>query len=351
MQRDVYIPTIMNFKTKLKEMSMKTMKSLLLKTLGIMFAISAVPVVSTTVFAADPYPTKPLRFIVPTAPGGGQDMMARLMATKLSERLGKQVIVENRPGAGSVIGVEMAAKAEPDGYTFLVINATQTIQPSLQKLPYEPVKGFTPIAKLATGYLVLTVHPSVRANSMKELIAMVKQKPDSLVFVGTGKGAINHLATELFKIMADIDFKIVQFKSSGPGIVDHLGGHSQALLGTMSPVLAHIKAGKLKALATSGAMRSIMLPDLPTIAEAGLPGFEAVNFYGILAPAGTPAAIVDRLNKEIKTILSLDETKRIFLNDGVEPDYLGPTEFGAFFVQEMNRWERVIKKANITLEE
>ncbi len=340
----------MNVAIQLKEMYMLNIKSLLLKTLGIMLTFSAVLVVSTVVLAADSYPSKPVRIIAPTAPGGGQDIFARIMATKLSERLGKRVVVENRAGGGSIIGVDMVAKSAPDGYTLLIVNATQTVQAALQKLPYEPVKSFSPVAKLGNGLLVLTVHPSVPANSLKELIALAKKKPGAIVFAGSGIGSVNSMATELFKIMADIDFKIVQFKSAGPGIIDLLGGHSQAMIGTIAPPMPHIRSGKLKALATSGAKRSFLLADLPTIAEAGVPGYEATNFYGIFAPAGTPTPIVDRLNRDIKAILALDETKKIFINEGVETDYQGPTEFSAFFVQEIDKWARVIKEANITVE-
>jgi tripartite-type tricarboxylate transporter receptor subunit TctC len=329
---------------------MPTVKSLLFKTLVILLAISAVLAVSTAVLAADPYPSKPIRLIAPIAPGGGVDIIGRLIASKLSERLGRQVIVENHGGGGGILGVEMAAKADPDGHTLLIINATQSIQPALQKLPYEPVKSFTPIAKLGSGLLVLVVHPSVPANSVKEFIALAKQKPNQLICSSSSSGSVMHMSSELFKIMADIDFKIVLFKGSGPAAIDLLGGHSHTSLTTIATILPHIKSGKLKALGTSGAMRSVILPDVPTIAEAAIPGYEAVNWYGLLAPAGTPAPIVERLNREIKTILALDDAKKLFLNDGVEVDYLGPAEFGAFFNRDIAQWANVINKAKIKKE-
>ena len=224
---------------------MTNIKSRLLKTLGIMFGLFAVFAVSTaSVFAAaDAYPTKPVRIIVPTAPGGSSDIIARMIATKLSERLGKSAFVDNRGGGGSVIGTEMVAKADPDGYTLLTINPTHTTQPGLQKLPYDPVKSFTPIAKLGSGLLGLVVHPSVPANSVKELIALAKQKPGQLPFASAGTGSLVHMVTELFKMMTDIDFKIVQFKGAGPAVVDLLGGHSHAMVGTLASIITHINSG------------------------------------------------------------------------------------------------------------
>lgn len=330
---------------------MRTTQPLLLKTLGIIFAFFTLPAVSTGVLAADSYPNRPVRLILPAAVGGSTDLVGRIIGMQLSERLGTQVVADNRAGAGGVIAVEMAAKAAADGYTLLVVSASQSTQPALRKLPYDPVKSFTPIAKLASAFLALVVHPSVPANSVKELIAQAKRKPGEVIFSGTGVGAHTTMATELFKITADIDVVIVEYKSGGPAVIDLLGGHTQAMLATIASVLPHIKAGKLKALGTSGAERSALLPDTPTIAEAGVPGFETVQWHGLVAPAGTPAPIIDRLHRELKAILASDETKKRLLNAGVETDYLGPTEFWAFSKREMDQWARVIKKANITLKD
>jgi tripartite-type tricarboxylate transporter receptor subunit TctC len=198
---------------------------------------------------------------------------------------------------------------------------------------------------------VLAVNPGVSANSVKELITLAKQKPGQLIFVAGGIGSSNHMATELFKMMADIDIKILQFKGGAPGVVDLLGGHSHAWLGTLLSTLSHIKSGKLRVLGTSGAKRSIVLPDVPTIAEAGVPGFKTASWYGFLAPAGTPVPIIDRLNKEIKAILVLDDVKKLILNNGGEVDYLPSTEFGSFIMGEITNWVRVVRKANIKAEE
>jgi tripartite-type tricarboxylate transporter receptor subunit TctC len=330
---------------------MRSMKSAHLMTFGVLFVISILIGIPTVIFGADTYPSKTVRIIVAEAPGGGTDIVGRLIATKLSERLGRQVIVENHGGAGGIIGTEMVAKANPDGYTLIVDAARFVIQPALQKLPYDPIKSFMPIAHLASGPQVLAIHPSVPANSVKELIALVKQKPGQLIFAATGAGTTSHMTTELFKMLADIDFKIVQFKGAGPAMVDLLGGHSSAQFSALAGFLPHIKSGKLRVLGTGGAKRSVVQPDLPTIAESGLPGFKATSWYGFLAPAATPKPIIDRLNDETKAILAMDDVKKQILNNGMEVDYLGPTDFGTFIEKEVARWTSVVKKANIRLEE
>ncbi len=329
---------------------MKNVKSLLLKILGIMLFLSVILSVSADILAAASYPNKPVRLIIPFAPGGGTDLIGRLIAPKLSERLGQQLIVENIGGAGSIIGTEKVAKATPDGYTLLLVDPSFTIQPVLQKLPYDPMKSFTRIALVTNAPSTLVVHPSVPANSVKELIALAKQKPGQLIFGTAGLGSSGHLGTELFQMMANIDIMIVHFKSGGVALIDVLGGHSHGFIGSVVASKPHIEAGKIRVLGTSGAKRSVVLPDVPTIAEAGLPGFELNQFRGILAPAGTPIPIVDRLNNELKTILTSDEVKMLLMREGAEPDYRNPTDYGLLIAQEMARWASVIKKANIQAE-
>jgi len=301
--------------------------------------------------AADTYPSRPVRLIIPWPPGGSNDLVGRQIAAKLSERLGKQVVVDNRGGAGGVIGTEAAAKADPDGYTLMIAAAHHTVYAPLNdNLPFDPIKSFVPIARVGSGPNVLVVHPGVPANSVKELIALAKSKPGQLIFVSSGVGGSLHMGAELFKIIADIDYKIVQFKGGGPAMTDLLGGHSQAFICSLIAAQPHIKSGKLKALGTGGVKRSAILPDVPTIAEAGVPGYETINWWGVLAPAGTPAPIIARLDNEIKAILATDEVKQRFLKDGVETDYLGSAEFGKFLERETANWTRVVKKANIKLE-
>lgn len=300
--------------------------------------------------AAQTYPTKPVRLIIPFPPGGSNDIVARLIATKLSERLGKQVIPENHGGAGGVIGTETVAKSAPDGYTLLIISAAYSFNPSLYKLPFDPIKDFAPVVKLATGPNSLVLHPSVPANTVKELIALAKSKPGQLICACAGVGSFQHLGTELFKLMAGIDVQIVQFKGGGPAMIDQLGGHSQMSLGSLIQTLPHIQSGKFKVLGTGGLKRSVILPDVPTISEAGVPGYEGTNWWGILAPAGTPKPIIDRLDKELSGILLSAEVKKLFLKEGAEVDYMPPTELSPFIAREITKWSRVVKEANIKVE-
>jgi tripartite-type tricarboxylate transporter receptor subunit TctC len=291
-----------------------------------------------------------VRLIIPFPPGGSNDIVGRLIATKLTERLGKQVIADNRGGAGGVIGTEIAAKSEPDGHTLLIISSAYAINSSLYKLPYDPVKSFVPVTKLGTGPNVLTVFPGLPVNSVKDLIALAKEKPGKLNFAAAGVGSFQHLGSELFKMLARIDVAIVQFKGGGPAMIDIIGGHTDATLGSLIQFMPHIKSGKLKALGTGGSKRSAVLPDVPTIAEAGVSGYEANNWWGILAPAGTPPSIVNRLHKEISVILSSAEIQKQFASQGAEVDEMGPAEFGSYIAAETAKWARVVKEGNIKVE-
>jgi tripartite-type tricarboxylate transporter receptor subunit TctC len=317
---------------------------------GILLALSALLALPAVSLAADAYPSRPVRLIVAYPPGGGVDTVARAIAPKLSDRLGKQVIIDNRGGAGGIIGTEIAAKSAPDGYTLLMVSGGHTTQPALQKVPYDLLKAFAPVARLATGATSLVVHPSVPANSIKELVALAKKPDSKLIFASVGIGTPQHLAAEFFKMKADIDFKITQFKGAGPAMIDVLGGHSQGFITVLVTTLPHIRAGKVKVLGTGGAERSAILPEVPTIAESGVPGYEYTQWYGIVAPAGTPAPIVDRLNNDVKALLALDEIKKWFLDSGAEVNHMPPAAFGAFMAREMATWDAVVKKANIKLE-
>jgi tripartite-type tricarboxylate transporter receptor subunit TctC len=326
---------------------MKNKKPQPFKILGILLALSMLLTFPTAVLSSNVYPSKTVRLIISFAPGGSTDIIARLIATKLSERLAKQVVPDNRGGAGGTIGTEMVAKSEPDGYTLLFTSASHAINPSLYKLPYDPVKSFVPIAKMGSGPVVLTVHPSVPVNSVNELIALAKKQPGKLIFSSAGVGSFNHLGGELFKMMAGIDLKIVQFKSGGPAQIDTMGGHSHISLGTLTQSLPHIKSGKLKALGLGGSVRSRLLPEVPTISEAGVPGYEAIMWWGMFAPAGTPKAVVDRLNKELGVVMNSEDTKKTFENQGAGADLMGLAEFSKFIEAEMAKWGRVVKAANI----
>jgi tripartite-type tricarboxylate transporter receptor subunit TctC len=224
--------------------------------------------------------------------------------------------------------------------------------PLHEKLPFDPIKSFVPIARVGSGPNVLVVHPSLPAHSVKDLIALAKQKPGQLLFPCSGVGTVFHMGAELFKMMAGIDLTIVQFKGGGPAMIDLLGGHSQVFISSLIAAMPHIKSGKLRALGTGGSVRSSILPDVPTIAEAGgLPGYTSMNWWGILAPAGTPAPIVTRLSNELKAVVGKDEVKKRFLSDGIEAEYMGPAEFGTFLQEEQAKWTRIVKQANIKLEQ
>jgi tripartite-type tricarboxylate transporter receptor subunit TctC len=296
-----------------------------------------------------PYPNKAIRLIIPFPPGGGPDIVGRLIAARLYERLGRQVVADNRGGAGGIIGTETAARADPDGYTLLFTSVPHILQSALQRLPFDPVKSFVPIAKIGTVANSLVVHPGVPANSVKELIALAKQKPGRVIFGGSGIGTSGHLSVELFRIMADIDILIVQYRGGGPSALALIGGHSNALIGTLVQNLPHIRSGAMRVLGTGGAKRSAILPDVPTIAET-VPGYEATQWWGMLAPAGMSPAIVNKLTTELKAIVASDDMTKRFLNEGAEVDYLGPADFGVFLERETAKWTNVVKKADIKME-
>ena len=274
-----------------------TIRSLLLKTAGVLLAL-------TTAAAAQQYPTKPIRLIIPFPPGGSNDVVGRLIATQLSERLGRQIIVDNRSGAGGVVGTELASQAPKDGYTLLVVSIAHAVNPWLYDLKgrYDPIKSFTPIAILASGPNVLVVNPSCPVNNVKELIALAKKTPGKVGWASAGVGSFQHLGGALFELQAGVKFLHVPFKGGGPAMIDVVAGHNQVMFSSLVQTTPQIQSGKLRALGVGGKKRSPILPDVPTIAEAGVPGYEATNWWGIVAPAGVPQAVVDRLRKEIAAV-------------------------------------------------
>jgi tripartite-type tricarboxylate transporter receptor subunit TctC len=304
----------------------------------------------TTVAAAQDYPTKPVRLLVPFAPGGSVDLVARAVGTRLGERLGKQVVIDNRPGASGIIATELAVNAPPDGHTLLMISFTHTVSPWIHKLPYDPRRDFIPMALLAKSFSVLSANPSVPAGSVKELIALAKGKPKQLHFANAGIGSFTHTSSVLFAMMAGIEVEHVPFKGTGPATIDVIGGHTQLILNSIVTALPHVRSGKLKALGISDTRRSALLPDLPTIDEAGVPGYEASNWWGIAVPAGTPQPVIDRLHREITAIQNSDSLKEQFAKDGAVIVQIGTAEFRRFFLAEMEKWGKVVKQANIKLE-
>jgi tripartite-type tricarboxylate transporter receptor subunit TctC len=323
----------------------QAMPSLLRNLLGLALAIFA------SAAAAQGYPAKPIRLVIPFPPGGSNDIVGRMIAAQLSERLGQQVIVDNRPGAGGTIGTGVVAKSPPDGYTLLVVSTPYAFGTAVYKtLPYDPVKSFVPVAMLGTGPVVLAVHPGLPVGSLQEFIALAKQKPGQLNYASAGVGSFQHLASELFRIQAGIDLAHVPYKGGGPAMMDVVAGQAQVVIGTFVQMLPHVRSGKLKALAAAGAKRSVLLPDVPTFAEAGLPGYEAANWWGILAPAGTPQPIVDRLHKELSAIALSAETRKRFENEGAEALQMSAADFGRFIADETAKWARVVKEAGISAE-
>ena len=306
--------------------------------------------VAGTAGSADVYPTKPVKLVIPFPPGGSNDVVGRVIAQQLGEHLGHQVVVDNRGGAGGVIGTEMVAKAAPDGYTLLFISSAFAANSSLYKLPYDPVKAFVPVAMIAAGPNVLAVAPGLPVNSVRELIALARQKPGQLNYASAGIGSFQHLGSALFVSMARVEIVHVPFKGGGPAMVDVIAGNTQIMLGSLVQTLPQIKSGKLKALGVGGLKRSPTLPDVPTIAEAGVPGYDAVNWWGIIAPAGTPPAIVTRLHRELGAIVQTPGLQKRFEAEAVEAIQMSPAEFGQTIEKETVKWARVVKDAGIKAE-
>jgi len=298
---------------------------------------------------AQVYPAKPVRMIVAYPPGGGTDIVGRMVAQKLGETLGQSVLVENRGGASGNLGTELAARAVPDGYTILMGNvAPNAINVSLFKnLAFDPVADFVPVSLVASTPNILVVHPSIPARTVKEVIALAKAKPGTLNFASAGVGSSSHLAGELFRILAGADIVHVPYKGAGPAIVDVLSGQVQLYFATMPAAMPHVKSGKLAAVAVTSSRRSQALPDLPTTAEAGVPGYEASTWYGVLAPARTPAAVIARLHENIVKILAVSETRARLADQGFEPVGNSPEEFGAYIKSEIAKWGKVIGDAGI----
>jgi tripartite-type tricarboxylate transporter receptor subunit TctC len=312
--------------------------------------VTAAFVLALTAFAAaQDYPTKPIRMIIPFPPGGGSDVTGRVVATALGERLGKQVIVDNRAGAGGVVGSELAANAPKDGYTLLMVSLAHTVNPWLYELNgrYDPIKSFAPVAIIAASPVVLVVNPNLPVHSVTDLLALAKQQPGKLQYASAGIGSVTHLAGELFKYTAKVDMLHVPFRGAGPATIDVVGGHTSLMFGGLLATVPHIRSGKLRALGVGSLKRNAILPEVPTIAEAGVPGYETINWFGLVAPAGTPPAIIERLHREITAVQDLPEVQKQFDADGATVMRMTPAEFGDYMVADMSKWERVVKEAGI----
>jgi tripartite-type tricarboxylate transporter receptor subunit TctC len=317
----------------------------------LMFAFAAIAI-CRHVLAAENYPAKPVRIVIGFSPGGYVDLGARLVAAPLAAALGQQVVVDNRTGAGGIVGAEIAARAPADGYTLTVGSVgTHAINQTLyRKLPYNVVRDFQPIARLSDAPNILAVHPSFPAKSVKELIALAKTRPGQIMYASAGAGTSTHIAAVLFEYLAHIKLVHVPYKGGGPALIDVVAGQVPVTFATAASVSPHTKSGRLRGLAITGSQRSTLLPDLPTIAESGLPGYEMINWLGLFAPAGTPRVVVDRLSAEAIRIVRLPEVRDRLNAQGAEPAPLGTDEFTVFVKSEVEKWAKVVTATGMSAE-
>ena len=313
----------------------------------LLFALSA----ATAGAATETFPVKPIRFISPFAPGGGNDTISRALTQVMTKNVGQTVIVDNRPGANTIIGMEIVAKAPPDGYTLIMTSSSLAINAALYpKLPYDSARAFAPVSLIASSPLVAVVHPSLPAKSIRDLIGLAKAKPGELFYPVSGVGNISHLAGELFNLLAGVKLVSVPYKGSAPGLNDLLGGRLSVGFNSALATMPHLKSGKLRALAVTGSSRSAGMPDVPTVAEAGLRGYEASTWYGVLAPAGTPGPVIQLLSIELGKALRSDEVKGTLSAQGLDLVGSTPEQFAAYIRTEMVKWAKVVKATGMTLQ-
>ena len=297
---------------------------------------------------AQPYPAKPVRIVVPFAPGGGTDVIARRLATGLSESVKRQFIVDNRAGANGIVGTEVVARAPADGYTLLFVSSPHSVNPSMYaKLPYDTLRDFAPVSLIALSPYVLVVHPSLPVRNVKDLVALAKKRPDQILYGSGGSGSSAHLSAELFNQMAGVRLREVPFKGAGPALIGTLSGEVALVFGNALTVKPHIESGRVRALGIASARRSQSAPELPTIAEAGVPGYRSEAVLGLLAPARTPRAIIDTLNAESHKVMKQPETVEAMRRLGVDIELSTPEEFGRLVESEMHRWSKVIRALNL----
>jgi tripartite-type tricarboxylate transporter receptor subunit TctC len=318
---------------------------------GVLFVCALAAIAATAHAAALPgYPAKPVRIIVGFPAGSGTDMLARFIGGKLTQRFAQQIVVDNRPGANGIIAAELAAKAAPDGYTLLFISVSHTMNAAVHKLPFDPVKSYSPVMQLGAGPLVLVAHPAFPAGTTTALIELARAKPQSITYAISGTGGINHFAGALFSRIANVQLVNVPYKGGPQALTDLIGGQVQVMFGTAAITLAQIRAGRLKALGVSSVKRSALLPEVPTIAESGAPGYAMNTWWGVLAPAGTPTAITDTLHAEITGILREPESTQRLAADGAEPAPLPAAAFTQLLAAEIEKWQRVARDANIKVD-
>ena len=300
--------------------------------------------------AAQPYPGKVVRIIVPFAPGGGSDFIARFTAQRLSSSFGSQVIVENRPGAGGLLGIEAGVKADPDGYTFTLIASSYTVNPALYPLKYDPIADITPVVQISQGPMIVVVHPKVPARTAAELIMLAKAKPGTLNFASAGQGSITHMACELFATMAGIKMNHIPYKGTGPALTDTIGGQTDLFCTSTATALSHVKAGRLRALAVTTSVRLAAEPNVPTLAESGVKGYDVPIWHGLIAPKGMPKVAVERMNAEVNKLLKVKETGEQLQADGVSPKGGTPEAFGNQIRKEIDLWKKTVAATGVKAE-
>ena len=299
---------------------------------------------------AQTYPSKPIRLITPFAPGGGTDFIARLIAQKLTERLGQQVIVDNKPGAGSTMGTELALKSPSDGYTLLVTPASYTVNASIYKLNFDPLNDITPIVQISSGPYVVAVHPSLPVKTLKELVDYARANPDKLSYGSAGNGSSTHLATDFFLDVAKIKMLHVPYKGTGPALNDTIAGNVQLIFGSVAATLQFVKSGRLRALAVTTPQRISAEPDVPTVAESGYPSYEVTNWSGLSGPKGLPREVVERLNREVNDIIKGADVIKVLATDGLSPAGGSSERFARIISTEIPRWSRVVKSSGMKID-
>ncbi len=323
---------------------------------GMKFVLGSVAPIAAAMLGVSPaaiaqqYPTKPVRIIVPFAPGGGSDFIARFMAQRLTEGLGRQVIVENKPGAGGVLGIEAGIKSAPDGYTLTLIASSYTVNPAIYKLNFDPLDDITPIIQMSQGPLLVVVRPALPVKTVRELIALAKSKPGQINFASSGQGSVIHLATELFDSMAGIKMNHIPYKGTGPALTDTIGGQTDIFFSSTATAMPHVQAGKLRAIAVTTAKRIPVLPNVPTVAESGVPGYDVTLWHGLIGPKGMARPVVERINGEVTKALVAKETAVQLQNDGVAPAGGTPEQFLAQIKKEIEVWRKVAADASVKVE-
>lgn len=311
-------------------------------------AVVAFAAVMSAAFAQPVYPTKPVRFIVPSAAGGGTDIVARILAPRMSERLGQQIVIDNRPGAGTMIGMELVAKAPPDGHAVLVAPTALALNSAVyKKVPYDPVRDFAPVTCMVGSTSIIVVHRSLPVKTVKELIAFARVRPGQLNYASAGIGTYSHMTVELFNFSAGLKMAHIPYKGTGPALIDIVAGEITVMAASILTSMPQIRAGRIRPLGITSLKRSAAAPDIPTVAEAGLPGFESLQWYGAVVPAQTPKEIVARLHAEFVRVLALPEIRERFLVDGIDPIGDTPEHFAAYIRDELAKWAKVAKAAGI----